>query len=82
MSTFSKQATCLVVTLQIFGLIAVFGAEPVSPVQVTTFQANLGQIITRSRTVNLTIAATSSKGAVKYMRLGDSARGWSDAAQP
>ncbi len=82
MSTFSKRATCLVVTLQIFGLIAVFGAEPVSPVQVTTFQANLGQIITRSRTVNLTIAATSSKGAVKYMRLGDSARGEFGAAQP
>ncbi len=82
MSTFSKRATCLVLALQIFGLIAVFGAEIVSPVGVTTFQANLGEIIVRSRTVNLTIAATSSKGAVKYMQLGDSARGVFGAEQP
>jgi cyclophilin family peptidyl-prolyl cis-trans isomerase len=82
MSTFSKRAACLVVTFQISALIAVSGAETVSPVQVTTFQANLGQMITRSRTVNLTIAATSSKGAVKYMQLGDSARGVFGAEQP
>jgi len=55
-------------------LLAVSGTETASPVLVTTFQANQGEMIIRSRTVNLTIAATSSMGAIKFMQLGDSAR--------
>ena len=82
MSNFLKQATSIVVAFQIFGLVTVFGQETVSPILVTTFQANLGEMIVRSRTVNLTIAATSSKGAIKFMQLGDSARNEFGAVQP
>lgn len=44
----------------------------VSPITVTTFRVNNGELITRSRTVTLAIAATSSQGSMKSMRLGDS----------
>ncbi len=81
MFTFSKRAVVIIAAIQIFGFIAVTGTEVASPVQVTAFQANQGEMIVRSRTVNLTIAATSSKGSIKYMQLGDSARGVFGAVQ-
>jgi len=43
-----------------------------SPISVTTFRANNGELITRSRSFTLTIAAKSSQGTIKTMRLGDS----------
>jgi len=43
-----------------------------SPITVATFRANNGELITRSRSVTLTIAAKSSQGTIKTMRLGDS----------
>ena len=67
---------------QMFVALAVSSAQNVSPFQVTTFQANQGEIIIRNRTVNLTIAATSSKGAIRSMQLADSARGVFSAPQP
>jgi cyclophilin family peptidyl-prolyl cis-trans isomerase len=81
MFTFSKRVAGLIAAIQIFGFAAVSGTEVPSPVQVPVFQANQGEMIVRSRTVNLTIAATSSKGSIKYMQLGDSARGVFGAVQ-
>lgn len=45
-----------------------------TPFTLRTFQANNGELITRSRTVKLTIDASSSQGSISKMRLGDSAR--------
>lgn len=77
-----QRILCWVGVFQILGLFAVFGTETASPVVVTAFMANQGEMIVRSRTVNLTIAATSSEGAIKFMQLGDSARGEFGAIQP
>jgi len=54
-------------------LAAVTHVEAVdSPFTVSTFRVNNGEIITRSRTVTLTIAAKSTLGSIRSMRLGDS----------
>lgn len=50
-------------------------------ITVSTFRINNGEFITRSRTVTLTIAAKSTQGSIRSMRLGDSARGEFGAAQ-
>jgi len=43
-----------------------------SPITVTPLRINNGELITRSRTVTLTIAASSTQGSMRLMRLGDS----------
>lgn len=82
MITLPKRGACIIAIIQILGLFVVSATESASPITVNTFQANQGESIVRSRTVNLTIAATSSKGAIKAMQLGDSARGAFGTLQP
>jgi cyclophilin family peptidyl-prolyl cis-trans isomerase len=76
MNAFLKRTAGMILAFQMVGLIGVCGADTVtpSPIVVSTFQVNNGEMIVRSRTVTLTIAATSSKGSIRGMQLGDSVR--------
>jgi len=64
------------------GVFATTVQATTSPITITTFRANNGEMIIRNRTVTLTLSASSSAGSITAMELGDSIIQKFNKAQP